>query len=478
VIAAAALNLASTASAETVAVRIVPPFELERYADTGAIGLLVPGSGSTVSRDGALAALRTGKTRPAKLGGLPTGRDRLGGALGRHAGDVTIFVSLPPPGRHPNDRRYPVAIVGGGYRGLLTSTRTHVPGLISITDVAPTVEALECASGCSAPTLHSRADADSVAELRTLDGRFEELHTSRLWARIILLSFALTFGAAALRWRSPLLARAALAAPASVLTAAELLSALGESSAAVTGPVLVAAGAAALPLARLPVGPLFAGLLALLAVTLYAWPEVPALASLGPHPEGGGRFYGLTNSVETILLAPALVAGATFGPLWIGLLAVTTAAAGVDGGGIVVFAAAFVALALLCGRRGQVAAFALLGGLGALVLVAAGSNHVSDAVSGGPARIVHDLVRRWHLSWGSITSSPLTLVLFVACLGALGAIARTRPRAPVLDALLVALAVSLVFNDAPNDVIRFGAASATTVWAWQRVSRHAAEVDR
>jgi hypothetical protein len=476
VIAAAALNLASTAGAQTVAVRIVPPFPLERYAAVGAVGLLVPGSGSSVSRAGALAALRTGKTRPAKLGGVPSGQDRLGSALGRTSADVTIFVTLPPAGRRANDRRYPIAVVGDGYHGLLTSTRTKVDGLVSVADVAPTVEALEGRAG--KPTIRSRADDDAVDRLRELDGRFDDLHASRLWARIVLFSFALTLGAAALWRRSPLLAREALVAPATILAAAELLSALGESRAVVTAPVLVAAGVASFPLARLPVAPLVAALLAAFALVLLAWPEVPALAALGPHPEGGGRFYGLTNSVETILLAPALVAGAALGPLWVGLLALGVAAAGVDGGGLVVFLAAFVALALLCGRRGQALALALLGAVGATIVALTGSNHLSDAVSGGPGELLRDLAHRWHLSWAGLTSSPLTLVLFLACLASLAALARTRPRSPVLDALLVALAVSLVVNDAPNDVIRFGAAAAATVWAWHRVSRHAEELGR
>jgi hypothetical protein len=126
----------------------------------------------------------------------------------------------------------------------------------------------------------------------------------------------------------------------------------------------------------------------------------------------------------------------------------------------------------------QAGLFALLAALGALALAAFGSSHVSDAASGGPGTIAHDLARRWHLSWASITSSPLTLVLFLACLCCLVAVARSRPRSPLLDALLLALAVSLAFNDAPNDVIRFGAAAAGTLWAWQRVTRRTPEAGR
>jgi hypothetical protein len=38
----------------------------------------------------------------------------------------------------------------------------------------------------------------------------------------------------------------------------------------------------------------------------------------------------------------------------------------------------------------------------------------------------------------------------------------------VLDALLVALAVSLVVNDTPTDVAGWGVLSALVLWAWSR----------
>lgn len=474
---AAALNLGSTATAAPIAVRVVPPFPLERFAGRGAVGLLVPGSGSKVSRAGALAALRVGKTRPAALGGLPSGRDRIAAALAAPRGDVTVYVSLPPAGTHRNDRRYPIAVVGGGYHGLLTSTRTHIPGLISVADVAPTVEAFECSgTGCPGPTIRSRADADGVEELQALERGFDELHASRRWARIVLFTAALVLAAAALLLHSRLLARAALVVPATVLAAAELLSAIGESRPGLTAPVLAAAALAAIPLARLPLAAVFTPLLAALLVVLLAWPDVPALAALGPHPEGGGRFYGVTNSVETILIAPALLAGAALGPLWIALLATAVVVAGVDGGGILVFFAAFLALALRLRRPYQAAALPLLGALAAVGAVIAraaghelGSNHVADAASGGPGALFHDVTRRWHLSYAAATSSTLTLVLFLACLAALVAVARSRPRWAVLDAFLLGLLVSFVFNDAPNDVARFGALSAASLWAWKKV---------
>ena len=70
---AGALALAGGAQATTVSVVVVPPFPLERYAEQGAVGLMPPGDGTTVSREGALAALVRGKTRKSLLGGVPGG---------------------------------------------------------------------------------------------------------------------------------------------------------------------------------------------------------------------------------------------------------------------------------------------------------------------------------------------------------------------------------------------------------------------
>ena len=48
-------------------------------------------------------------------GGLPGGKPLI--ALSRAPGAVTFYVALPPPGTHHNVRRYPIAVVGAGYRG-------------------------------------------------------------------------------------------------------------------------------------------------------------------------------------------------------------------------------------------------------------------------------------------------------------------------------------------------------------------------
>src|SRR5512146_1032153 len=138
---AIALAAAAPAGAGRVAVVVEPPFPLDRYAADGAVGLLVPGAGSTVTRAGALASLVRGRVESSLVGGTPGGEAQI--RLAPAPGPVTIHVSLPPPGASHNVVRYPIAIVGGGYRGLLRSSSTRIPGLVSIADVAPTAKALE-----------------------------------------------------------------------------------------------------------------------------------------------------------------------------------------------------------------------------------------------------------------------------------------------------------------------------------------------
>ena len=100
-------------------------------------------------------------------------RDRSGEPLlelGAAAGPE-ILVSLPPPGRSENDRRYPIALLGA--RGLLTSDSTRIDGLVSITDVA-------------AGRLRVVPNDDPVEALRTLDHRIERNDRWRLPLTIAL----------------------------------------------------------------------------------------------------------------------------------------------------------------------------------------------------------------------------------------------------------------------------------------------------
>ena len=99
----------------------------------GALGLLVPGAGPETSRDQALAALVRGEVRNSLRGGSPEGQplisvDELAGA----PEPPYILVSLPPGGAQSNVKRYQVLVVASGYRGILVSDSTRIPGLVSI----------------------------------------------------------------------------------------------------------------------------------------------------------------------------------------------------------------------------------------------------------------------------------------------------------------------------------------------------------
>jgi hypothetical protein len=449
-----------------------------------ALGLLVPGAGPSVSRAAALAALERGKVRQSTLGGLPSGPvlARPGAVPGR----VTFYVTLPPPGSHHNGRRYPIAVVGPGWDGILESSATRIPGLVSVADVAPTVQALEHGKD---GTIRPRADAHPRTTLRRLDARLAAAHDARPWVTILLVVLTLALAAAAALLRLPAAARATVLAPPAVLLGALAVSALGISRIWAVLVVLGAAGAAAAVAAgtrrrALPwaVGAFLATELVVLALR----PDVNALAVIGPHPDGGGRFYGITNAVETLLVAPVLAACAVApgaGMAVLGLLALVTlgwSRAGADGGGVLVLLVALGVLVLrLRGRRLRVPQLAAA--TAAIVAVAllfvgidaatGGSSHVTHAVGKGPGSLLGELAHRLNVSWAGATASWDKILLVVSTTAALAFLATRRPRGPTVDALLVALAVSLLVNDTPTDVIPYGALACTTLVVWERLRR-------
>jgi hypothetical protein len=483
IVAAVLLLTAGEATAATrVAVRVVPEFSAARYAARGAVGSMVPASGSTVSRKTALESLTHGKLENSLLGGRPKGKALI--SLGGPPAPVTIYVALPPPGKQHNLARYPIAIVGGGYHGLLLSSSTHVPGLVSIADVAPTVRSLERGQK---PILTSRSASDAPEELAQLNRRLNSAHFARKLSTRVLIGLVLGFGALAWLMRSPFFGRATLLAIPSMVLASTIASALhathrvawwsGAIALALTLPLALASrklGRFALALAVL---------LGAYAVFLGVSPATVSLAALGPHPEGGGRFFGLTNQVETLLLAPTLALGAV---VELPLLAIVALAAlvvvgwsrlGADGGGLIVYAAGFATLALL-GLQGRVtAARAVLAGAGVVAIglalvgldaLTGGSSHVTHAVGGGPGSLLSDLGHRLHLSWRGIVNKTDHLEIAAVSLLTLIVLALLRLRSRTLDALLVALAVSLVVNDSGFDILRFGALVAIAVFTWSR----------
>jgi mono/diheme cytochrome c family protein len=478
-----ALVFAGAAHAASVAVIVVPPFQLTEYAPRGAVGLMPPGSGTTVSREGALAALVRGKTRTSLLGGVPGGKRLID--LASRPGEVTIYVSLPPPGTHRNDTRYPVAIVGGGYRGILESPSTRIPGLVSITDIAPTAVAL---ARNEDPRIGTTPG--TPADLRELDRTLRQQARARNPAIAILALSAIALAALALLVRSRAGARACVLASPLALTVAIGLSGAGLTRpplllmalALLTVSLAVAGGAAFRRRAALAVA--LTGLISAYLVVLVVEPTWPALAAIGPTPGEGGRFYGSTNLTTSIVVAVTLFAGATFGlrglvPVAVlSLITVGWSKAGADGGGLVVVAAgcAVLGIRLATGRltaRAVAFAGALAVGLGlALVGLDAatgGSSHVTRRVGDGPGALLGELGNRLHISEQRLTSSWHAALVFAISIAALAILATRRPRFAAGEALLIAIGVSLLVNDTPQHVAAAGAISYGVLWVLERL---------
>ena len=477
---AGALNTSEIARGDAIAVRVVPRLDPTVYAARGAVGLLVPGVGGTVTRAGALASLERGKVRHSLLGGVPAGKVLItpSAAPGSR---VTIYVVLPPSGATPNHTRYPVAVVGCGFHGLLTSAATRVPGLVSIADVAPAVQHLR-AGGCHAFPLGWRSSANAPARLGALDRRIHRVGHAQGWVLVAILVagavLALLGGGAG------------VLACAGFVVASLILSALGvESFWPLVLGVVGIASTAVVAVRRQRLAPALAtAFFVAFLVVLVGDPSLNSLGVLGAHLDGGGRFYGVTNQLETLLLAPAIVTAAADGLGWLvafGLLVLVTigwSRAGADGGGLVVYAAAFAFLALrlrgltLTPRRavalavGVVAlAFALVG----LDAALGGSSHVTHAVGTGPGSLLGDVGRRVHLSYLTVTSSAGKGAEFAVGIAVLAAIGAFACRGPLMQAFLVGIGVSFLVNDSPVDVSFLGALGCLAIARWESVDSRA-----
>jgi hypothetical protein len=470
--AALALVLFAVLAGDARAAQELPVYVVEGPLPSteGAYGLLVPGAGPDTSREQALAALVQGEVRNSLRGDLPEEPPLI--SVDEFAGAPEppyILVALPKGGTQPNDRRYPVVVVAPGYRGILLSDSTRIPGLVSIADLAPTALGEDGALG-------STADAHPAATLAALEDRIDEHNDSRvpagLLAGLILIALALLWPKAALLgFGAALLANLALGL-AEVSSFWPTLAVIGLAAAA-GGPLL-----ALVLRSDFPVGLFLAGIVAAYLVALGVDGSAVALSPFGPSQNS--RFYGLSNFLETMLLVPAL-GGAVF--LWrrlgwpafaaIALLSFVTVAGnrfGADGGGAIVLAVAFALLAILLaglrGRRLLVAAgtaVAVAAGLLVLDAVTGPESHVSRALDSGPSGIAADLRDRVELSWDRIAQQAGIAAVVAVCLPVLVLLvvrlvrsdAAIERRALPL-AYAAALATSLVVNDSPNDVLTAG----------------------
>jgi hypothetical protein len=467
---AAAGVLASGAGAQTrppqqpLRVMIISHFtlaDLARYERRGAVGLLVPGVGPTVNRRQALAALVRGAVENARMGGVPSGPPIIGASAvsGKPTGEPLIIVALPPKGRPIlNDRRYPIAVVGRGYHGLLLSRTTRIPGVVSVVDIAPT------ATGRAGKMLLSRPTRDAAGVSKRLAARIDANNQLKLPALIAVLVLVGFLGL--------LRPRAALPALPAALLGNLVLGIVGPTSVSLLiGSLVVATVAGGLALER--VCRTENRLLALLALVLISYlvamavdPTWVAINPLGPTQNS--RFFGIGNQVETLLLAPVLagaaLAGRRFGPLGfigfgaLGLVTVADNSFGADGGGAIVLAVGLAVLGSRLARfRGRGLATLLAAGAAAVLALirfderTGAPNHLQSAFSNGFSGFLEVARNRVPLAYEPAFHQwpyvgPFLLAFAVVAVVALRG-RQTPGRRDLLLATVAALAASLLVND-------------------------------
>ena len=479
-----ALTSASPAATAPVPVVVVPGLELadlEQLQARGAVGLLVPAAGPRTSGAQARAALVRGEMRNSLRGGIPSGPVLIGlrTAASPPERGPAIVLGLPNGGEQANNRRYPIAVLGAGYRGLLTSDSTRIPGLVSIVDVAPT------ALGRS-DRLGWEAREGAGAHLRELDSRVRENGRARIvgvWVTLLVLG-GLAF----------LFPRAAVLGFGAVL-AANLALGVAEVSA----PVVVVALALATVIGgsvlahrlRTPAW-VAAAFVVVLAAYLLAFALDGSWLALSPlGPSQNARFYGLSNLLETILLVPAF-AGAVLAKRlgWAGfaavaglsLVLVSGSRFGADGGGAIVLAVGYVVLGVVlagASRRAVVLAAAVAG---ALVLALVGldvltgaSSHVTESLAGGPEELAGDLAGRVELSVRRVLDAWYVALIVITAILALMLLAlRTlrrplpRPARALLLSFAAAIGASLIVNDSPLEVSVTGLVGFLSLAAYAR----------
>jgi hypothetical protein len=465
------LFLATGAESGPLPIVVVPGLQLAdltRLEKRGAVGLLVPAKGPTTDFTSAWAALERGSARNSRLGGLPRAPVRVRATVRARIPAVGPFIvlGLPIGSSEPNDARYPVAVLGRGYRGVLTSATTRIPGLVSITDIAPTARRERTRSLGFSPRV-APLDTAHALERRIASNRAAKLPATLLALGIVAL-LALVKRRIALHAFAPvLLANLALGAFAVTSVPTEV-ACIG--LAALLGALLLARTLRT----EAALGLVLVGVVAAYAVAMAHDPSWTALAPFGP--EETGRFFGVSNILETFLLVPALagttLVGRRFGPgafaaaALLAFGAVADTRLGADGGGALVLATAYAVLATRLAGRGTRtlvlalgAAFAAVAGLIAFDFATGATSHLRSAFATGLPGFEEVAAHRVPLSYERAVQQ-WWLVLPALLFGALAVTALRARRPPgqraLLVSLLTAVGVSLAVNDSPVDVLLVG----------------------
>ena len=366
----------------------------------------------------------------------------------------------------PNDRRYPIAVIGRGYHGLLTSSLTRVPGLVSIADVARTAlqtpHVLDCA-----------ADADAAATLvpaRVAHRRLARHDDGRLRARA---RAARLLRAASSRRRAAALG-AALAAN---LALGWLLAGSPGRASRSSARAPSRAGSSGRSFFR---NGLRSGSRSSRRRGVRDDDGRPA-RGVSLAPIGPGADEPLLRRLEPARDAAALPRAARrdapqrrFG--WLAFLAVALLSLvtiaenqlGADGGGAIVVGVAFALLAVAMSARGGATSLPALG-FAALVVLAllnldaasSSPDHLRGAMHGGINGFVHVATNRVPLAYARMVEQWWLLIPRPPPRSSDSA-SPPRARAPTAAlglALLGALGASLLVNDSPGPVMIAGLAA-------------------
>lgn len=403
------------------------------------------------------------------VAGLPTGTegdralDRL--IATRSPGTLLIAMQTPPDVGDP--QLLPTGIVGLGGPGDLTSSTTHLKGVIAGIDVMPTAldwlglpvpdgvrgQQIEVVPGRDAAALESLADRLRVVLPRRLSSFWALLGT---WA-VLFLASALISGSRGTRWSMRVGALAIFWLPSAVLfTAALAPGRLAEIALLVAIPL--AAGVLTdyfIPWPRAPALPALVGVSAYILDLALGSPLI-IRSLLGPNPLFGSRFYGIGNELEAALPALALIGLAA---LWFGRgrsrrlvgwlvavglvlgVAIGAGRLGADVGGVMTVGAGFAVAGLVLwpGTDRRLAVIVIVGvPLAALVLLAAvdlltgGDSHFTRTVlrADGSGDLVNTFLRRYELAGRALIRGFMPVATIISVLAiALG----VRNRARVFD---------------------------------------------
>ena len=249
--------------------------------------------------------------------------------------DLLIILAPTTPPYREKDRRVmaPIVIVGRGFRpGLLTSASSRMDGIVSNTDIAPTILrffGLAVPDAMSGHPIRVAPSRDPLAAVRRLDRATSvkyALVRPLVSLQCLWLAMAIAVGSAGLALRRGSRARGPIGAVV-LLALALSIGLLLQPIAPFERPIptgIVAVGWAAFAVwaasrarsAPVRVGVLCAAIAAELLAATLTRSQLLWRSALGLELIVGSRFYGIGNEWMTILVAAAAIAGGVAADLW------------------------------------------------------------------------------------------------------------------------------------------------------------------